>query len=272
MIVYFIGVVVLFIYVSTESDKIRDKNKIKNKIKMKKVVLLLLLISGVVFSQVGIGTNTPDGESILDIKTEGGDKAVGLPFVSLESLIDNSVNPIKNPKEGFFVYNTNSNLTEDGVTYGKGLYYHDGVQWQAVSFENRGNLTEAFVENIRYEDPNGDYPDILTNYTEILDNIEGGSFNPVSGEFTVPKDSIYELNYSSSILALSSCIIGIRVNGVQVTNILVTASVNLQTVSSSIALDLKQGDTLDVIINPLQAYDLDNRPIVVQEFKVQLRL
>lgn len=238
---------------------------------MKKGIVLVLLVSGVVFSQVGIGTNTPDVESILDIKTEGEDKAVGLPFVKLESLLDNRKNPIKNPKEGFFVYNTNSNLTEDGVTYGKGLYYHDGVQWQAVSFENRGSLTESFLENIRYNDPNGDYPDILTNYTEIIDNIGGGSFDPSTGVFSVPKDSIYELNYSSSLLALSSCIIGIRVNGVQITNILVIASVNIQTVSSSIALDLKRGDKLDVILNPIQAYDLNNRPIVVQEFKLQLR-
>jgi len=237
---------------------------------MKKVLLSLLPCISV--AQVGIGTNEPHQETLLDIKTETNDKAIGLPIVSLNSIIDNSVNPIKDPQKGFLVYNTNENLEQDGVVYGQGLFFHDGIEWQSISFSKKDELSEAYVKNIRLEDPNGSYPLFITNYTETIDNIEGGSFDELSGVFTAPKDYIYEINYSASLLALSHCLISINVNGIEVGNVIAIADVDLQSKSSTLALDLKQGDKVTVSVNPLISSGLNDKPITIQELKLQIRL
>ena len=226
----------------------------------------------IIMAQVGIGTNTPHSETLLDVKTESNDKAIGLPIVSLNSMIDNSVNPIKDPQKGFFVYNTNENLSQDGIVYGQGLFFHDGTEWQSVSFSKKDELIEATVKNIKLDDPNRNYPLFLTNYTETIDNIEGGSFYEINGVFTAPKDYIYEINYSTNLLALSHCVISVNVNGVEVGNIIAIANVDLQSKSSSLALDLKQGDEVTISLNPLLNTGLNDKPITIQELKLQIRL
>lgn len=65
-------------------------------------LILLLCVHNISFSQVGIGTTTPDSSSILDI--ESSDKGVLVPRLTTAQ-----INAITNPATGLVVYNTDLN-------------------------------------------------------------------------------------------------------------------------------------------------------------------
>ncbi len=105
---------------------------------MKNYILLLFsIISIYTYAQVGIGTNSPEEGSILELKGRG---AFLLPRVSLIS--PTSKLPIipatstNTPIEGMMVYNINGNLTEmpDGI----GIYYWDGLIWTKLDTAGGG--------------------------------------------------------------------------------------------------------------------------------------
>lgn len=237
---------------------------------MKKIFLVFSIMGIIGKAQVGIGTASPDSETLLDLKSDEKDKVMGLPIVELKSLIDNDLNPIKNPKEGFFVYNSNELLTEEGINYGKGIFFHDGTKWNSINYTRTTHLSEAKVEDIRFNNPDEVFPYKFKNYTEIIDNIgDGGAFNEIEGTFTAPESSIYEVTLSSTILALSPAIFSVYVNDSVLASTIVTADVNLQSPSTTTALDLKKGDVVHIEMNPLQIYDLENKNIIINEFRVQ---
>jgi hypothetical protein len=72
------------------------------------------------FSQVGIGTTTPNSSSVLDISST--DKGMLIPRVTL--LETNNTNPISNPADGLMVYNT---ADTNDVTIG--FYYWKTDKW-----------------------------------------------------------------------------------------------------------------------------------------------
>lgn len=66
-------------------------------------LILLLCVHSLVFSQVGIGTTTPNNSSILDI--ESSDKGILVPRLSTSD-----ISSISNPATGLLVYNTDLNI------------------------------------------------------------------------------------------------------------------------------------------------------------------
>jgi hypothetical protein len=83
--------------------------------------ITIILVKTNLFSQVGIGTTSPDVSSILEISSDT--KGLLIPRVSLTSTSD--VTTISNPKTSLLIYNTtnNSNIK-------KGYYYWNGSTWQ----------------------------------------------------------------------------------------------------------------------------------------------
>ncbi len=73
---------------------------------------------------VGIGTNNPDGSSVLEVA--GTDRGVLIPRVSLSSNTDTVT--IASPATSLLVYNLNSSATNLPI----GFVYWNGAQWQSV--------------------------------------------------------------------------------------------------------------------------------------------
>lgn len=90
---------------------------------MKKIITALsIMVSTFVFSQVGIGTNTPNNESILDIVSTT--KGILIPRVDLTSTTLDLDGSNGNP-EGMLVFNIGSTLV-------KGFYFWNGIEWRTV--------------------------------------------------------------------------------------------------------------------------------------------
>ena len=92
----------------------------------KKNILILLFFVNVTlaFSQVGIGTSSPDPSSILDIESES--SGLLIPRLKLSGI--NYASPVNNPATGLLVYNTN---TERDVT--PGFYFWADSKWNRIS-------------------------------------------------------------------------------------------------------------------------------------------
>lgn len=99
-------------------------------------LLLLFLISITGYTQVGIGTTTPDSSSLLELSSTN--SGFLLPRVNLLSTTD--VTTIPSPAEGLMIYNlgANCNLIP-------GLYVFDSSRWRRVSYAD----TETFTRLVR---------------------------------------------------------------------------------------------------------------------------
>ncbi|TRX62712.1 hypothetical protein FNH22_01040 [Fulvivirga sp. M361] len=78
------------------------------------IVVILTVIGSTGYAQVGIGTQTPDTSSELEIRSS--DKGILIPRLSSQDLVTN-------PAEGLLIYNT----TEEK------FYYYNGTKWQELS-------------------------------------------------------------------------------------------------------------------------------------------
>ena len=85
---------------------------------MKKILFTLLLLPLATYSQVGIGTTSPDNSSMLEVVAT--DKGVLVPRVAILDL--NTAAPVTAPIESLLVYNTT-------VGTGVGFHYWDGSKW-----------------------------------------------------------------------------------------------------------------------------------------------
>ncbi len=79
-----------------------------------------------VFSQVGIGTTSPDNSAMLEVTST--DKGILIPRVSLVA-INNTTTPVLTPANGLMVWNTNASVTGGN---GIGFYFYNGTVWQPV--------------------------------------------------------------------------------------------------------------------------------------------
>lgn len=102
-----------------------------------KKILLLLLIPFLNFSQVGIGTSTPNSSAILDVTSTN--KGILIPRVSLNNVTD-STTPINSPATGLLVWNTNATVTGGS---GIGFYYYTGSQWTPITV-GKNTLDQAY--------------------------------------------------------------------------------------------------------------------------------
>ncbi len=96
---------------------------------MKKVILLFTFLFSIIsFSQVGIGTTTPDTSSVLDISAT--DKGILVPRVSLGNVTDTMIDGINTAATGLLVYNTNASVTGGS---GVGFYMFNGLAWERLT-------------------------------------------------------------------------------------------------------------------------------------------
>ncbi|MQP25665.1 hypothetical protein GFJ94_11385 [Flavobacterium sp. LMO8] len=108
---------------------------------MKKLLLFtIFFVSQSNFSQVGVGTTTPDATAVLDVVSS--DKGVLVPRVSLVD-ISNTTSPINAPATGLMVWNTNA-ATVGGS--GVGFYFFNGTIWYSINSNTNNNLDQAYDE------------------------------------------------------------------------------------------------------------------------------
>ncbi|WP_432412798.1 tail fiber domain-containing protein [Rasiella sp. SM2506] len=96
------------------------------------VTIVACFFAGHLYSQVGIGTTTPDASSILDITAT--DKGVLLPSVSLGNVNDTTLDGTNAAETGLLIYNNNPLVAGGG---GVGFYYFNSAFWQRLSTQNR---------------------------------------------------------------------------------------------------------------------------------------
>lgn len=132
------------------------------KVKLLLFVTLSLFSISTGFSQVGIGTTTPNLSSILELRS--GNSGLLIPRISLTSSSDNATIP--NPAISLLIYNTSS--TSD-VT--PGFYYWDGA-WKTVSKTNSAtgawNLTGNTTSGTEYLG--------TTNFNSLNFKVNNGDF------------------------------------------------------------------------------------------------
>ena len=102
------------------------------------IVLILLLINVSGYTQVGIGTTSPDNSSILELSSTN--SGFLLPRINLLSVTD--VTTIPSPAEGLMIYNLSSNCNLI-----PGLYVFDSSRWRRMNYAD----TESFARLIRDE-------------------------------------------------------------------------------------------------------------------------
>ncbi len=91
---------------------------------------LILLSIYPTYSQVGIGTTTPEASSLLDIHDATGSKGLLIPRVSLTSInVSSPISPT--PATSLLVYNTATAGSGSNAVY-PGYYYWNGTQWVAL--------------------------------------------------------------------------------------------------------------------------------------------
>ena len=92
---------------------------------MKKILLsITLLLSITIYSQVGVGTSSPNLSSIMDINASN--KGLLIPRVALTSATDQTT--ILSPAVGLLVYNTGAST----LTY-KGFVFWNGTEWRSIN-------------------------------------------------------------------------------------------------------------------------------------------
>jgi len=111
---------------------------------MKRILLTLLLLPLTIYSQVGIGTTSPDNSSMLDI--EATDKGILVPRVAITNL--NTAAPVTAPMESLLVYNTT-------VATGIGFHYWDGIKWTPMSGATGNDGDWTVVGNDMYNANSG---------------------------------------------------------------------------------------------------------------------
>ena len=144
---------------------------------MKKITyLFFLFITTISFSQIGIGTTTPDASSALDLSSINS----GL---LIPRMIESERVGITNPAEGLLVYQTDATA---------GFYYYDGATWAGL-----GDTTADAITLDNYKD----YTDAVKVTNTATGNINTGvlTFNYFTttnllgtnrGQFTLDIDGI----------------------------------------------------------------------------------
>lgn len=148
---------------------------------MKTLILIALICTVKVNAQVGIGTNTPSANAVLDVTSTN--KGILLPRL-------NDTSSVSNPSAGLMIYNSNT----------KTPAFHDGLKWNAFSA-----IAAANADSITYTltgAANG-----FTNGTYGVRSISCGGSNGGSPASTNINDiSITKLADINSIPFLSNMV------------------------------------------------------------------
>jgi len=104
-------------------------------------LVCLIFVSISLNAQVGIGTNTPDASSMLEVNSST--KGFLPPRVSLTAT--SSASPITSPATGLVVYNT---ATVSDVV--PGIYYWNGTAWKKLDVDTRSSQLTTSGSDIYY--------------------------------------------------------------------------------------------------------------------------
>jgi hypothetical protein len=101
---------------------------------MKRLLLtyLFLLFSSVIYSQVGINTNSPDPSSALDIQSTNGG-------ILIPRLTQDQRDAIAYPATGLLIFQTNESA---------GFYFYNGEEWTRIEGAGFDQSSEAAAEGI----------------------------------------------------------------------------------------------------------------------------
>lgn len=113
-------------------------------------LILFLLVNGLLHAQIGIGTSTPNSESVLDISSDT--KGVLITRVILSETTNPS--PLTNHISGMIVYNTAANGSGNTAVF-EGFYYNDGKQW--IRLEPLSTAIGDIKHSLLTQDHNGWY-------------------------------------------------------------------------------------------------------------------
>lgn len=139
--------------------------------------VLILLLTTISFSQVGIGTTTPDASSVLDITaTDAG--------LLIPRMLQSERDAIQDPATGLMVYQTNNT---------PGFYYYDGSGWIATGSVASGTMTQAL-----YQD--------LTQAVKIT--------NTSTGDLNTATETVFSNFTTSNLIATSSSDFSIAADGI----------------------------------------------------------
>lgn len=115
------------------------------------LMLISLFYCQKIQAQVGIGTENPRAEAVLDVESEN--KGIFIPNVDIDDL--SSLEPIHTltATEGLLVFNTNT-------TTGKGFYYWNGSRWETLGESRTAGMqfysysitpvAEPIFSNVKY--------------------------------------------------------------------------------------------------------------------------
>jgi len=142
--------------------------------------LCLLLLSSTLIAQVGVGTLTPDPSAQLDLVS--GSKGFLVPRMTAAAR-----GSISLPATGLLVYQTDAPA---------GFYYFDGTTWNQVGTTTlvgfSGTITSSAVSAST----------TFTGWNTAFPFYNSGSFNAITGQFTVPSTGTYAItatiNYKTS--------------------------------------------------------------------------
>nr|WP_321233197.1 tail fiber domain-containing protein [uncultured Psychroserpens sp.] len=127
---------------------------------MKRLEFLLIIVLFIsitnTFSQVGIGTTSPDDSSILDVVAT--DKGLLIPRVSLDNVLTTMLDGVNTAATGLLIYNTNVSVIGGN---GAGYYYFNGTIWEQL--KTSSSISDHdFYEEGTTTSPNSINDDIYT--------------------------------------------------------------------------------------------------------------
>jgi hypothetical protein len=165
-------------------------------IKGLRLLLILFCVPTFSFSQVGIGTSTPNSSAQLDVTSTT--KGFLPPRVALTAT--NSTTPVTSPATGLLVYNTaTAGTSPNNVT--PGLYYYDGTKWQRI-INQQPDATVSFNTS----NPNTGGPTFTPNtpastdyiYVSSVDNSQWTYNGSTYVTYTPPASTPWHLSSGTS--------------------------------------------------------------------------
>ncbi|MCB0456520.1 MAG: hypothetical protein R2776_04350 [Flavobacteriaceae bacterium] len=198
---------------------------------MKKLLLMagFFIATHFLFSQVGIGTTTPDPSSLLDVSAT--DKGLLIPKVSLSNVSNSMLDGVNTAAVGLLIYNTNVATTGGS---GVGFYFFNGTIWERLltstnSFDDgdwvaNGADIERQSGNVYIGNTNATNNDLYIsnriidwdNSNYLLDPTSESKVNEIEFDAGSTADvSIHFQQQDSGIYSPASDEIAVATNGVQ---------------------------------------------------------
>ena len=144
------------------------------------LAILLTVVTGSTYAQVGVGTTSPNPSAQLDVHSTS--KGFLAPRLTESQRLG-----IDSPVAGLLVYQ------KDGA---QGFYYYNGSGWDVIQTQQSAVGFTAKKSTIEV---NG--TTTLTNFSEVYD--EGNSFDPSTGTYVVPETGVYRvsavINYATLV-------------------------------------------------------------------------